>query len=366
MLRATIVVLVACLMGAGDDKPDAKWTDSRVQAKVRERMASLVGQPLPQPSSSLKWLGDEKPAFGAGKVIVIQSVGASGGKALLEKIRKALPEEALLVGLHHSKKSERVEKDFAQKRPCPVAIDMDGVWFAALDLPETPTNIVVDTSGKIRFVCLRTESLKQAVAAAMEPADPSAEAGASTPSPVPPPPVANKAFPTPTGTVQYAMDRRGQKMPEFAVDEWITKRPEPPSDKLLVLDFWATWCGPCVASIPHMNQLAGKFSDIALFVGVSDEQSDAFAKGLTKIKKTPKDFSYSLALAPSRAMSNYFAIQGIPHCVIVSSDGIVRWQGMPSQLSEDAFRQYADAQRTLNAANAPAGGKNPPGGPRKY
>jgi thiol-disulfide isomerase/thioredoxin len=366
MLRATIVVLVACLMGAGDDKPDAKWVDSRVQTKVRERMASLVGQPLPQPSTGLKWLGEDKPALGAGKVIVIQSVGASGGKSLLEKIRKALPEDVLLVGLHHSKKPERVEKDFAQKRPCPVAIDTDGVWFAALDLPETPTNIVVDTSGKIRFVCLRTESLKQAVVAAAEQPEMPGEAGASTPSAVPPPPVANKAFPMPAGSVQYAMDRRGQKMPEFAVEEWITKRPEPPSEKLLVLDFWATWCGPCVASIPHMNQLAGKFGDIALFVGVSDEQSDAFAKGLTKIKKTPKDFSYSLALAPSRAMSNYFAIQGIPHCVIVSSDGIVRWQGMPSQLSEDIFQQYADAQRTLNAANAPSGGKNPPNGPRKY
>jgi thiol-disulfide isomerase/thioredoxin len=363
MLRATTIVLLACLMGAGDDKPDAKWVDSRVQAKVRERMASLIGQSLPKPPDSVRWIGEEKPTFQPGQIVVIQSIGATGGKALLEKIRKSLPEDVLLVAVHSSKKVDRVEKDFAQKRPCPIGIDVDGLWVAALDLPETPTNVMIDTSGKVRHVCLRTDALKaaaEAVERAAATAMPGAPGTATTP-----PPVANRAFPVPTGSVQHAMDRRGQMMPEFAVEEWITKRPEAPSDKLLVLDFWATWCGPCVASIPHMNQLASKFGDIALFVGVSDEQSDAFAKGLTKIKKTPKDFSYSLALAPSRAISNYFAIQGIPHCVIVSSDGIVRWQGMPSQLSEDVFQQYADAQRTLNASKTAAPAAKP-GTPRKY
>lgn len=361
MLRATIIVLVACLLGAGDGASESKWIDTRVQAKVRERMASLVGQSMPKPPDSVRWIGDEKPTFQPGQIVVIQSIGATGGKALLEKIRKSLPKDVLLVAVHSSKKADRVEKDFAQKRPCPVAIDSDGLWAAALDLPEAPTNVVVDTAGKIRFVCLRTESLKQAVTMATEQPELPSDAGTAVPSPVPTP-VVNKAFPVPSGSVQYAMDRRGQKMPELTVEEWITKRPEAPKDKLLVLDFWATWCGPCVASIPHMNQLATKFDDIALFVGVSDEPSDAFAKGLTKIKKTPKDFSYSLALTPSRAMSNYFAIQGIPHCVIVSSDGIVRWQGMPSQLDEDTFRQYADAQRTLNASKPDA----KPGTPRKY
>lgn len=365
MLRTTIVVLVACLLGAGDGKPESKWLDTRIPVKVRERMTTLIGQAVPQPPAGLKWLGEEKPAFGSGKVVVIQSIGATGGKALLEKIRKSLPDDVLLVAVHSSKKADRVEKDFAQKRPCPVAIDSDGLWAAALDLPEAPTNVVVDTAGKIRFVCLRTESLKQAVAMATEQPESRSDAGTAVPSPVPPP-VVNKAFPVPSGSVQYAMDRRGQKMPELTVEEWITKRPEAPKDKLLVLDFWATSCGPCVASIPHMNQLATKFDDIALFVGVSDEPSDAFAKGLTKIKKTPKDFSYSLALTPSRAMSNYFAIQGIPHCVIVSSDGIVRWQGMPSQLDEDTFRQYADAQRTLNASKPTAPEAKPGGMPRKY
>jgi thiol-disulfide isomerase/thioredoxin len=364
MSRATIIVLVACLLGAGDDKPEAKWVDTRIQVKVRERMSTLIGQSMPRPPDSVQWIGDEKPTFQPGQIVVIQSIGASGGKALLERIRKSLPQDVLLVAVHSSKKADRVEREFAQKRPCPIGIDTDGLWVAALDLPETPTNVLVDSTGKVLHVCLRTDALKPAAEAAERAAQaPMSGAGAIGTTPLP---VANKAFPTPSGAIQSATDRRGQKMPEFTVEQWITDRPPAPEGKLLVIDFWATWCGPCVASIPHMNQLATKFGDIAQFVGVSNEQPDAFAQGMIKIGKTPKDFRYALALSPSGTMSSYFGIRGIPHCVIVSGDGVVRWQGHPGELSEDVFQRYADAQRSLNAANPPSTGKNPPGGTRKY
>src|SRR5215475_12511717 len=42
--------------------------------------------------------------------------------------------------------------------------------------------------------------------------------------------------------------------------------------KVVVLDFWATWCGPCVASIPHWNELSQKFRDQpVVFLAISDE-----------------------------------------------------------------------------------------------
>ncbi|MFQ5447893.1 MAG: SdrD B-like domain-containing protein, partial [Saprospiraceae bacterium] len=53
-------------------------------------------------------------------------------------------------------------------------------------------------------------------------------------------------------------------------------------DKVTVIDFWATWCGPCVAAIPHMNELADAFSDHVAFVGLSDELAPKFQTGLQK------------------------------------------------------------------------------------
>jgi thiol-disulfide isomerase/thioredoxin len=158
-------------------------------------------------------------------------------------------------------------------------------------------------------------------------------------------------------------------MPAFDVDQWVTDRPATPDRKLLVLDFWATWCGPCVAAIPHMNELATRFADIAQCVGVSDEQQSAFQQGLSRIGRSTRDFKYALALAPSRKLHTFFGIKGIPHCVVVSSDGIVRWQGHPMALTEEMFGRYAEAQKALNAAKPAPASKpdvNPPGGPRKY
>ena len=242
-----------------------------------------------------------------------------------------------------------------------MAIDADGVWAAALDLPETPTNLVIDATGRIRFIGLRIEALKQAVTSLQAP-----DTGGANASP--PVQAASTAFPSPSGKVDAATDRRGARMPDFEVDQWITTRPPPPERKLLVIDFWATWCGPCVAAIPHMNELATKFDDIAQCVGISDEQPAAFQQGLARLGKDLGSFRYSLALAPTRKLNQFFGVQGIPHCVIVSSDGIVRRQGHPASLSEDMFRQFAAAQRALNSTQPPP--KEPKTGgagtPRKY
>ena len=122
--------------------------------------------------------------------------------------------------------------------------------------------------------------------------------------------------------------------------------------RTVVLNFWATWCGPCVASIPHMNQLANQFRGQVECVGISDEKPDAFEKGLKRANLNSSNFAYNLALDTQGRMKSAFQIRGIPHVAVMSTDWVVRWQGHPARLTKEIVQQIIDADPGLKAGSS--------------
>lgn len=63
----------------------------------------------------------------------------------------------------------------------------------------------------------------------------------------------------------------GDPAPALQYSKWIKGKPvkEYKKDRLYVFEFWATWCGPCKAAMPHLSELAKKYEDKATFVGVN-------------------------------------------------------------------------------------------------
>jgi len=148
-----------------------------------------------------------------------------------------------------------------------------------------------------------------------------------------------------TAKTLYAKnDFRGKQAPKFVVEQWLNQANPNMKGKVLVVDFWATWCGPCRALIPEVNDWAAKFKKDVVFVGVSDEAEKTVSVFMEKTK-----MNYSVAIDTQKRMSKELGVQGIPHVMIVTPDGIVRWQGFPGSsedpLTAEKIQQIVDASK---------------------
>lgn len=142
-------------------------------------------------------------------------------------------------------------------------------------------------------------------------------------------------------------DYRGKKAPELIVETWLNGEMPDVKGKVVMIDFWATWCGPCVNSIPELNEWSHRFKDDLVIIGISNENADVVRSFM---KRT--EMHYLVAIDTQGRMSDKVGVEGIPHALIISKDGIVRWQGFPGdtadKLTTEKMQQIIAANRALS------------------
>ncbi len=136
----------------------------------------------------------------------------------------------------------------------------------------------------------------------------------------------------------------GDPAPAIAIDQWVMgEAVEGFEDgQVYVVEFWATWCGPCLSSMPHLASLQEEYGDDVHFIGVTRED-DATVQGFLDREqsegKTWRDvITYRLALDAEGATNNAYmraaGQNGIPTAFIVGTDGCVEWIGHPMTMDE--------------------------------
>ncbi|HYE07139.1 MAG TPA: redoxin domain-containing protein [Planctomycetota bacterium] len=103
--------------------------------------------------------------------------------------------------------------------------------------------------------------------------------------------------------------------------------------KVVLVDFWATWCGPCVAAIPHMQQLHDKFASKGLVVV---GHTDASSKGLEQFI-ADKKMTYPISIGTE--IGGSWGVTGIPHVFVIDPDGVIVWHGHPGGLDESVLAE---------------------------
>ncbi len=134
--------------------------------------------------------------------------------------------------------------------------------------------------------------------------------------------------------------RPGDPAPPISIEHWVKGDGVGAlgNGTVTVVEFWATWCGPCRAGMPHISELQEKYKDQKVTIlGVSDEPLEKVAEFLAKPEWAEKT-RYTLATDPDRSTHKSYmqaAYQrGIPTAFIVGKTGAVEWIGHPMTMDE--------------------------------
>jgi thiol-disulfide isomerase/thioredoxin len=121
-----------------------------------------------------------------------------------------------------------------------------------------------------------------------------------------------------------------REAPKLIVEKWIGKTPDLKTNKFIILEFWNTWCPPCLQSLSKLTKLQTKFKNDIIVIALTDDTEEKILE-LEKKYKTKLPDCY-IGSSPQATTKNAFGVRGVPHAVIIEPEhGCVIWEGFPLQ-----------------------------------
>lgn len=146
----------------------------------------------------------------------------------------------------------------------------------------------------------------------------------------------------------------GDAAPDIRLDAWVNVEPgaEPTNEtlrgKLVMLEFWGTWCAPCVAAMPHVQELHDRYGELGLAVLAISNEARATVEPFVR----KHGYTFRFGCDPEMRVVRAFGIGRWPTTYLLGEDGRVLFVGDPSGVEpaiERALRLPADAAGSLNA-----------------
>src|ERR1043166_9980892 len=166
-----------------------------------------------------------------------------------------------------------------------------------------------------------------------------------------------------TSQSEAATLKVGDRAPRLQVSKWVQGEPVKDLDRdhVYIVEFWATWCGPCRVSIPHLNEIHNKFKNKGLVVIGQDcwERDDSLVAPF--VKKMADKMTYRVALDDKKSVEKgkmsetWMAAagrKGIPSAFLVNTKGIIAWIGHPMELKESQIEEALSGAKAGESAKA--------------
>lgn len=134
----------------------------------------------------------------------------------------------------------------------------------------------------------------------------------------------------------------GDPAPLLKVREWIKGTPIQKFEKgkVYVVEFWATWCRPCIAGMPHLSALAREYKERVTILSIDILETKTTSMGKIKafVDSMGQRMDYNVAADDSNFMVagwlDASGIQGVPWSFVVNAEGTLAWIGPPQELDE--------------------------------
>jgi thiol-disulfide isomerase/thioredoxin len=144
-----------------------------------------------------------------------------------------------------------------------------------------------------------------------------------------------------------------QKAPQITISDWVLNVPKDKNlnNKFIVLEFWATWCGPCIKAVPHLNEIQERTKHKDLyFISITDESVE-------KINRISKRIIFNSIVVSDQSKKTHInfgnGIDGLevyPFTVLIDNKGIIKWIGSPVSLTEEIVNDFLYAKLTPSNA----------------
>lgn len=334
------------------------------EGEHREKLAAMesVAFPAEAMAGLLDWVGGDPVSAettAAGGVTVIAFVKAENGASMtilntLTRLARENADKGLQVFAVHPEKEWEVIKAKADegRLRVPVALDAGGKFAAALHADDDPDLYLIDRAGQLRYADIETRSLAVAISSLLRETPEQAKANAATeaqarriameedgpakerkgPTPansagdVEPSAYAKADWPAKNEGRITANNVQGRRLAvPFGNETWLSEKMDV-SGKVMVLDFWATWCGPCIRASPTLDQLQRSNRDSVAIIGVGGQGEDIET---VRAYVNKNRHSYGHVFDANQRIYKSLQVNAIPHVVVISTDGVVRWQGNP-------------------------------------
>ncbi len=128
------------------------------------------------------------------------------------------------------------------------------------------------------------------------------------------------AHPVVSDSISEGDEAPGFTLPRLGSDAAFTLADH--RGKVVVLDFWATWCRPCIEGLPVVDSVTASYADKGVvFTAINlREGADHITEFMGK-----KDWKFDVALDSDGTISNLYGVSGIPHSVVIDKKGVIRY-----------------------------------------